>query len=44
MRYSQLADDRARMLATIGVASVDDLFEDVQAPLRASPARSPSSS
>ena len=30
------ADDRARMLATIGVASVDDLFEDIPAPLRAS--------
>ncbi len=34
-----VADDRARMLATIGVASVDDLFEDIPAPLRASPLR-----
>ena len=42
------ADDRARMLATIGVASVDDLFEDI--PARSARARcgstrrSPSSS
>ena len=34
-----VADDRARMLATIGVASVDDLFEDIPAPLRAGPLR-----
>ena len=34
-----VADDRARMLATIGVASVDDLFEDIPAALRASPLR-----
>ena len=32
-----VADDRARMLATIGVASVDDLFEDIPA----RPAREP---
>ena len=31
------ADDRARMLATIGVASVDELFADIPAELRASP-------
>jgi glycine dehydrogenase subunit 1 len=30
-------DDRARMLATIGVASIDDLFADIPAELRASP-------
>src|ERR1035437_5913564 len=29
-------EDRARMLETIGVASVDDLFADIPAPLRAS--------
>ena len=29
------ADDRARMLATIGIASVDELFEDIPAALRA---------
>ena len=34
-----VADDRARMLETIGVASVDDLFEDIPAALRASPLR-----
>ena len=33
------ADDRARMLATIGVSSVDDLFEDIPEPLRSSPLR-----
>src|SRR6478736_4798817 len=31
------ADDRARMLATIGVASIDALFADIPAELRASP-------
>ncbi len=31
------ADDRARMLATIGVDSVDALFEDIPVPLRAGP-------
>ena len=31
------ADDRARMLATIGVASIDELFADIPAELRASP-------
>jgi glycine dehydrogenase subunit 1 len=30
-------DDRARMLATIGVASIDELFADIPAELRASP-------
>ena len=34
-------DDRARMLATIGVASVDDLFADIPPELRASPLRLP---
>ena len=34
-----VADDRARMLARIGVASVDDLFEDIPAALRATPLR-----
>ena len=33
------ADDRARMLATIGIDSVDALFEDIPAELRASPLR-----
>src|SRR5687768_7525288 len=33
--------DRARMLATIGVGSVDDLFADIPADLRASPLRLP---
>src|SRR6476661_10388706 len=33
------ADDRARMLATIGVSSVDDLFEDIPQALRSSPLR-----
>ena len=28
------ADDRARMLAMIGVSSVDDLFEDIPQALR----------
>ncbi len=30
-------DDRARMLATIGVSSIDELFADIPAELRASP-------
>mgnify|MGYP000627931633 CR=1 FL=1 len=30
-------DDRARMLATLGIGSVDELFADIPAPLRASP-------
>src|SRR6186997_1731341 len=30
-------DDRAQMLATIGVASIDELFADIPAELRASP-------
>jgi glycine dehydrogenase subunit 1 len=34
-------DDRARMLAAIGVASVDDLFADIPEALRASPLRLP---
>ncbi len=33
------ADDRARMLATIGIDTVDALFEDIPAELRASPLR-----
>jgi glycine dehydrogenase subunit 1 len=33
------ADDRARMLARIGIDSVDALFEDIPAELRASPLR-----
>src|SRR3954452_2884892 len=33
------AEDRARMLETIGVSSVDALFEDIPGPLRASPLR-----
>ncbi|MEO5964434.1 MAG: aminomethyl-transferring glycine dehydrogenase subunit GcvPA, partial [Candidatus Limnocylindrales bacterium] len=33
------ADDRARMLETIGIASVDALFEDIPEALRASPLR-----
>ena len=33
------ADDRARMLEAIGVSSVDDLFDDIPVPLRASPLR-----
>jgi glycine dehydrogenase subunit 1 len=33
------ADDRARMLERIGVATVDALFEDIPEPLRASPLR-----
>ena len=33
------ADDRARMLETIGIASVDELFDDIPEPLRASPLR-----
>jgi glycine dehydrogenase subunit 1 len=33
------ADDRARMLATIGIDSVDALFEDIPSGLRASPLR-----
>src|SRR5829696_5486834 len=38
MPYGPHTDaDRARMLATIGVASVDDLFADIPAELRASP-------
>ena len=32
-------DDRARMLAAIGVASIDELFADIPAELRASPLR-----
>ncbi|MCJ7711001.1 MAG: glycine dehydrogenase, partial [Chloroflexi bacterium] len=31
------ADDRARMLDTIGIASVDELFEDIPDALRAGP-------
>jgi glycine dehydrogenase subunit 1 len=31
------ADDRARMLETIGIASVDELFEDIPEALRAGP-------
>jgi glycine dehydrogenase subunit 1 len=31
------ADDRARMLEAIGIASVDELFEDIPAALRAGP-------
>ncbi len=31
------ADDRARMLETIGIASVDELFEDIPEALRAAP-------
>jgi len=34
-------EDRARMLATIGVDSVDDLFRDIPEPLRASGLRLP---
>jgi glycine dehydrogenase subunit 1 len=34
-------DDRARMLAAIGVASVDDLFADIPEPLRSSGLRLP---
>ena len=34
-----VADDRARMLETIGIASVDELFEDIPQALRASPLR-----
>jgi glycine dehydrogenase subunit 1 len=34
-------DDRARMLAAIGVASIDDLFADIPAGLRASALRLP---
>lgn len=30
-------DDRGRMLATLGLTSVDELFADIPAPLRASP-------
>jgi glycine dehydrogenase subunit 1 len=33
------AEDRARMLETIGIASVDELFEDIPAGLRAGPLR-----
>ncbi len=33
------ADDRARMLEAIGIATVDDLFEDIPEPLRSSPLR-----
>src|SRR3954470_865395 len=33
------ADDRARMLARIGIDSVDALFEDIPADLRAAPLR-----
>ena len=33
------ADDRARMLATIGIDTVDALFEDIPPELRASPLR-----
>ena len=33
------ADDRERMLAALGLTSVDELFEDIPAELRASPAR-----
>ena len=33
------ADDRARMLETIGITSVDELFDDIPEPLRASPLR-----
>jgi glycine dehydrogenase subunit 1 len=33
------ADDRARMLETIGVSSVDELFDDIPQGLRASPLR-----
>lgn len=33
------ADDRARMLETIGVGSIDELFEDIPAALRAGPLR-----
>src|SRR5512146_1138467 len=33
------ADDRARMLETIGIPSVDALFDDIPEPLRASPLR-----
>ncbi len=33
------ADDRARMLGSIGVSSVDALFDDIPGPLRASPLR-----
>jgi glycine dehydrogenase subunit 1 len=31
------AGDRERMLAALGIASVDELFDDIPAPLRASP-------
>jgi glycine dehydrogenase subunit 1 len=42
MPYGPHTDpDRARMLATIGVGSVDDLFADIPADLRASPLRLP---
>src|SRR5215218_4131374 len=33
------ADDRARMLEAIGIATVDALFDDIPEPLRASPLR-----
>jgi len=35
------ADDRARMLATLGIASVDELFADIPAPVRANGLRLP---
>ena len=34
-----VADDRARMLETIGIASVDELFDDIPEALRATPLR-----
>src|SRR5439155_7359659 len=34
-------DDRARMLAALGIASVDELFADIPSDLRASPLRLP---
>ncbi len=38
MTYSPHTDaDRARMLESIGVASVEDLFDDIPAPVRAGP-------
>lgn len=33
------ADDRARMLETIGITSVDELFDDIPDALRAGPLR-----
>ena len=35
------SDDRARMLAALGIRSVDELFADIPEPLRASPLRLP---